>query len=89
MLLTFYISDNPLIEFEVNHNNQTLKCLNYYDEKALEPIFARSQISYNGVEERLQYMLDTNKTFAQITEQIAEKGLCVPFQINLKATVTE
>lgn len=87
MLLKFYISETPLIDFEIDHKTKTATIVNFTDTKAISPIFSKYQLSYAGLEQRLQEMTDTKKRLEELTNDIAEHGLCCPFQINLKAKV--
>lgn len=87
MLLKFYISETPLIEFDLNHKTRKAKVVNVTDTRAIAPIFSKRQLSYDGLEQRLQEMTDTKKSLEELTANIAEHGLCCPFQINLKAKV--
>lgn len=87
MLLKFYISETPLIDFEIDHKTKTATIVNFTDTKAIIPIFSKYQLSYAGLEQRLQEMTDTKKRLEELTNDIAEHGLCCPFQINLKAKV--
>lgn len=87
MLLKFYISETPLIEFDLDHKTQKATVVNFTDVKAISPIFSKGQLSYTGLEQRLQEMTDTKKSLEELTADIEEHGLCCPFQINLKAKV--
>lgn len=87
MLLKFYISETPLIEFDLDHKTRKANIINFTDTRAIAPIFSKRQLSYDGLEQRLQEMTDTNKSLEELTADIAEHGLCCPFHINLKAKV--
>lgn len=87
MLLKFYISETPLIEFDLDHKTRKANIVNFTDTRAIAPIFSRAHLSYTGLEQRLQEMTDTKKSLEELTDDIAEHGLCCPFQINLKAKV--
>lgn len=87
MLLKFYISETPLIKFDLNHKTRKAKVVNFTDTRAIAPIFSRAHLSYDGLEQRLQEMTDTKKSLEELTADIAENGLCCPFHINLKAKV--